>query len=844
MMLNRFLPYSLVLYLVLSAYTHGEELDHVETIKTLRYADAKAGQELYNLHCVSCHGQEGKLAINPLARRFAADEFKFGADPYSIWKTISYGNGLMFRWDAVLTAKERYQLTYYITELIIKKYNPGQLVELDEEYFAGLPEKAAADAKAQEANKQKVQVAVGMVDGSGGKNMDYGPFMQHSVSCGEIKNKNAEYFEDTTEKAMIVDLPGDLVFCYDAVLMSVSGVWKGDIANAEKTNYTSYKGSRPLIPGGEVLYRNIDTPCWAVDTPDNQKQENIKVLGHYLHEDQVILKYKVGGREILETPGASKDGKVLYRSLQVGSGDRTLYLLVSEKQGGAVRLLGGPKLVHHDKGMLVKIPPSKGSQTLSVPVGELKRKVGNDDDFVIPDFEELTKGGPRRWPTDVQTVVDPGENNNGYALDILTVPLANPWGSWMRTTAIDFFEDGTIAVCTLSGDVWIVKTNEDNPNALTWSRFASGMYEPLGLRIVKDAIHVRGRDRITKLHDLNDDGEADYYESFYEDTEQIGPSYHAFVYDLQTDKNGYFYYSQSGYKSPLEGAVVKVSSDGKYASFVGTDLRNPNGLGYIPSKGWVTITDNPSGRAVFNGFTIAKEGVHYGYEKNRTQPMLVVLPAVEDSSSGGQCESNQDWGPLGGSVIHTSYSRKNAFYCFLQDLKPFPNGFAVKFPFELKSGLMRPRVHPKNGDVYIVAQKGWDTSGQIDGVIYRFRKTGKPTSMIVKAEATSTGIQVTFGSDLDAGSVNPESVSAERIPDKKKKEGENYEVELGQIKLLDSKTIHVEIVDFEKEKLENRTNQDGSYNVKPAISLTFDVKTKDGASIQQTVHATINSLPK
>lgn len=829
--------------LLLCPSVFSEDIDHVQIIKSLRYADAKAGRELYRLHCASCHGPEGRLAINPLARRFAADEFKFGADPYSIWKTISYGNGLMFRWDAVLSAKERYQLTHYITELILKKYNPGQLVVLNEEYFAGLPERAAADAKAQEANKQKVEVAVGMVDGSGGKNMDYGPFMQHSVSYGEIKDKNAKYFEDTTEKAMIIDIPGDLVFCYDAALMSVSGIWKGEIANTEKTHYTSYKGSRPMIPGGEVLYRNVDTPCWAVDEPENLKAENIKVVGHYLNEDKVVMKYKVGDREILEMPGASQDGLVWYRSIQVGPGNSLIFLL-SGKRIEVARIPGTAELLPHEKGMFIKIPPARTSQTLSIPVGEMKRAVEIDDDLVMPDFSKFLRGGARRWPTDVQTAVAKGENNNGYALDLLTVPLANPWGSWMRTTAIDFFEDGTIAVCTLSGDVWIVKTEQGNPNALIWSRFASGIYEPLGLRIVKDEIYVRGRDRITKLHDLNNDGEADYYESFYEDPAQIGPSYHAFVYDLLTDKHGYFYYSQSGYKSPLEGAVVKVSTDGKYASFVGIDLRNPNGLGYIASKEWVTITDNPSGRAVFNGFTIAKEGVYYGYEKNRTQPMLVVLPAVVDSSSGGQCESNKDWGPLGGSVIHTSYSRKNAFYCFLQDLKPFPNGFAVKFPFELKSGLMRPRVHPKDGEVYIIAQKGWDTSGQVDGVIYRFRKTGEPTTMIVNAAATTTGIQVTFGSDLDPQSVTPDAVKAERIPDKKKKEGEDYSVELGKIKVLDARTIHVEIVDIEKEKLENRTNEDGSYNVKPAISITFDLNAKDGASIQQTLHATINSLPQ
>lgn len=100
---------------------------HVATIKALRYDDAKKGRELYALHCASCHGNDGNLALNPLARRFAKDEFKFGSDPYSLWKTISYGNGLMFRWDAVLTAKERYQVAHFISELIIKDHYEGNI---------------------------------------------------------------------------------------------------------------------------------------------------------------------------------------------------------------------------------------------------------------------------------------------------------------------------------------------------------------------------------------------------------------------------------------------------------------------------------------------------------------------------------------------------------------------------------------------------------------------------------------------------------------------------------------------------------------------------------------------
>ena len=57
----------------------------------------------------------------------------------------------------------------------------------------------------------------------------------------------------------------------------------------------------------------------------------------------------------------------------------------------------------------------------------------------------------------------------------------------------------------------------------------------------------------------------------------------------------------------MTGAVVKVSSDGQSAEFIGTDLRNPNGMGVGGPKDWITVADNPSGKAVYNEFLAKKE---------------------------------------------------------------------------------------------------------------------------------------------------------------------------------------------------------------------------------------------
>ena len=58
--------------------------DHVTAIKSLNADDLTAGKKLYTEHCVACHGSDGNLTQNPLARRFAKDDLKFGADPYAL----------------------------------------------------------------------------------------------------------------------------------------------------------------------------------------------------------------------------------------------------------------------------------------------------------------------------------------------------------------------------------------------------------------------------------------------------------------------------------------------------------------------------------------------------------------------------------------------------------------------------------------------------------------------------------------------------------------------------------------------------------------------------------------
>ena len=130
------------------------------------------------------------------------------------------------------------------------------------------------------------------------------------------------------------------------------------------------------------------------------------------------------------------------------------------------------------------------------------------------DLSRLLEPGPARWFPELKTVGQRGLDTDVLAVDTLTVPYDNPWKALMFFAGVDFTPDGAAYVCTIHGDVWRVTGIDDKLRELRWKRFATGLFQPLGLKVRDGQVFVLGRDQITRLHDLNGDGEADFYENF------------------------------------------------------------------------------------------------------------------------------------------------------------------------------------------------------------------------------------------------------------------------------------------------------------------------------------------
>lgn len=708
-----------------------------------------------------------------------------------------------------------------------------------------------------------------------GKRMEYGPATCHTVTFALPPNNNADRWDGAVTRALVVALgpngsAGATSVCYDLNRLAFCATWPGGL-DRSKTHHTSYKGSLPPRPAAKPDYLDLAAPGWLVD--DQPLADPLGAWrGHALHGTQVVLRSRIGDRYVLESPQPA--GAAVRRIIRVGPGKTRVALLagaVAPESAGRVRVSSSGREVVASGGefsfraalspgsSLAKFRAEQGRVYVAFPAAEQEiavavtfaARAGNEppDELKaelapLPDLAAWTRGGPRRWPQTFVTNVVRGADKAAYVTDELTVPEF-PYGSWMRFSALDAFDDGRFAVATLSGDVWLVTLDRPGPGQVEWSRFATGLYEPLGLKVVDGHVLVRGRDRITRLVDANGDGEADVYENFHCQGE-VGPSYHAFLFDLVRDREGHLYYTISGRKSPTLGQVVKVSPDGQRWERIAAHFRHANGLGFGGPHGWLTVADNPDGKFPSGG-SIVRPGRGYGEEGGpRTEPFLYLVPPSLDSSSGSQCWTDpQRWGPLGGCLIHTSFSHSKLTYVLTQTTGTLPNGFAVGLPLTFSSGVMRAVVNPRDGQLYVAGLRGWDTNAAQDGCLTRVRATGLPAHAVTAAAVTAEGIRLTFSEPLAADSVDFDNFAAERVGKGR------AEVDIVDVRRIDDRTV---LVEFDREDLlaggvidRERTKKDPSgtthYRVIDPLAIEFNLRGRDGSKVRDTIYCTINALP-
>jgi hypothetical protein len=355
------------------------------------------------------------------------------------------------------------------------------------------------------------------------------------------------------------------------------------------------------------------------------------------------------------------------------------------------------------------------------------------------------RGGRAQWPEEITTGVKPGAGRP-YAVDTIELPERNPWNALLFIGDHDFFPDGTALLCTMQGDVWRVRGLDDPAaSSVRWTRFASGLHHALGLVIAEGQVHVLGRDQITRLRDLDGDGEADFYECV--SNAYLTAPGHEFICGLERDAEGRFY-TVSG-----KQGLLRISADGKKAEVLATGFRNADGLCRTPD-GTITVPCSEGEWTPASMICEIKAGGHYGYGGPKgSQPPdlpLVYLPRGLDNSSGAQAYVSSDrWGPLHGLMVHFSFGAGTSFLLLREHVAGQAQGAVVPLPGEFLSGAHRGRFNPKDGQLYVSGMAGWGTYTVADGSFQRVRYTGDPVQLPIGFHVRENGVLVTFSGPVD-----------------------------------------------------------------------------------------------
>jgi len=895
----------------------AENVDHAGIISRWDQQSLGRGQKIFQIACAPCHGTDGVKTINPQARPFAVEKFQNGSDPYSMFKTITRGfkNMPSQTW---MTPEQRYEVIQFIRETFIKQLNPSQYVKVDQPYLDSLPKFDPGLAKSTNSLQSRP--------------CDFGPVLESQLGTnyGDVLS-----FQLQDNVTMSYDLHHmRLAGAWQGGFLDLSRTGhaqqrgegqplpQGEPLPGLQNWYWAYHGHFDY-PTNDLLPRGPLPSDW------------MKYQGHYVYNRQAILSYTIEGRHVLELPETeqSNDHIIVSHTLRIEPGSIPMRLCVGQGDEGiasvqglvplgetvpngrsgaatghlamiaqrvtasggasagqsygnfvAAGVLGGTDglawEVDDQHRLVLNIPPDNKPRVVKVlcSSGHGAQDLKRFEDCIketepVIDPQILTHGGARLWPWEIKVHGRLGQEDGAYALDTIPVPFDNPYNAWMRTSALAFFPDGRAVVTTYGGDVWIVSGLDHSLENATWSRFASGLYEPFGAAVVNGLIYVTCRNGIVRLHDFNNDGEADFYETFYPDTD-VSTFFHSFNFDLQVDHRGHFYYVKAGeytdYKQP--GAVLDITPDGSQAQVYCTGFRVPNGMGILPGDR-LTVSDNQGDWMPASKINIVRRGGFYGYVQNLTggggfgdhwapdggridaskvnppsgfdQPIIWMPQEFDNSSSAQVWVDDKRFGPLSGHLLHASFGKGWLYYLMLQDVGPVSQAAIVALPFQFDAGLMRAKLNPADGQIYATGLSGWQGPDQgKDGCLQRLRYTGQPARLLDDLQVRPDGLWLRFNFPLDrTAAVNPANYHLEQWNYlwSSNYGSDQYSAEHPGQKGHDQ--VKITSANLSRDGREVRLKIPGLRPVNQ-VEIRLDLMGEDGKPWRELAYLTINAIPK
>ncbi len=364
-----------------------------------------------------------------------------------------------------------------------------------------------------------------------------------------------------------------------------------------------------------------------------------------------------------------------------------------------------------------------------------------------------------------------------------------PEGEVPEISGIEILPDKKIAVATRRGDIFVIEgAYEDDPSNATWTLFAQGLHEPLGLAWKDGSLYATQRPEVTRLEDTDGDGRADVIESINSDW-GVNGNYHEYTFGSRHDPEGNIWVvlcltGSFNADSDYRGWCLRVTPEGEMIPTV-SGIRSPGGIG-TDAQGRHYYTDN---QGIWNGSSSLKHlapgkfvGVPQGNkfydlpgnplgerpadpedggrleEQRRRIPELVppavILPhgKMGQSPAGIECdETGGKFGPFANQLFVGEQTYSEVQRVFLEEVNGVMQGACFKFRQGFGSGNITVRFAPDGTLFTGGTNRGWGARGGKVFALERVRWTGETPFEVKEMKAAPDGFELVFTQPVDAG---------------------------------------------------------------------------------------------
>ncbi len=393
---------------------------------------------------------------------------------------------------------------------------------------------------------------------------------------------------------------------------------------------------------------------------------------------------------------------------------------------------------------------------------------------------------------------------------IYTVPI--PQNIFLEVGGMTFLPDDELAVCTRRGEVWKISNPYMKNGAYPVYRlYAQGLHEPLGLNYIDGELYVTQRAEITRLRDLDGDGEADEYKTIY--SWPLSGNYHEYAYGPIKDRQGNLvvtlnlgWTGREESLSKWHGWMLKITKDGHMKPYA-TGLRSPAAFA-LNKDGDIFYAENQGGWVGSGHITEINEGDFLGHPEglrwsdlpgspvklrmsdipDTDEPKYDVakrVPGLKSSSvwfpqsilgisTSGilSYEDKGKMGPFEGQLFVGDQGQSKIMRVDLEKINGVYQGVAFPFREGFSSGVLRLNWG-SDGSMFVgMTARGWGSTGGESYGLQHLVWNGKIPFEMKTVKAKPDGFEIEFTQPVD--NKRAKDVSSYELTSFTYKYGHNY----------------------------------------------------------------------